>query len=298
MHKTLLSLWFACLLPAVLQGSEAAQKRLYILQDGGEHFGKVILSTPKRIFINNGERVITIIRESIVRTVSIDALPREYQTRRKAVAYNTDALTALGAWCHKVALKKEARLHYEQALKLDKNHEQARKALARLLAEMDNAIPWQAHEKPVIRLFTLNLAGKDWKTNPDEWKLAQALLKVAKPSFAILPADDRERTPDYLLVIKSGAKLEKENTFYDDVVLSQGWVGVSRLYIYDGKTRKKRFTMEPVFVRKNLSTGEHYAEKIRDRAFKTMLLAIRDHPGFRIPKGKVKVKTTRTPRKQ
>jgi len=294
MRKTLLSL----LLPLFLFGASVrrGETALFILRNGDEFLGKVVLDNSRYLFLKVGDRIRQVKRSEVKRTVPAAELPAELKRRRKNLPRNADAYLKLAVFCRETGLLKEAHTLVEEALKLDPKHKGALEERAKLEKLDPRKIPWKPQDSVVLRVETKRRSHGKLRDDELLWSRLKMWLTGAKPPFIILPCDDRKTKADYVVLVEVEAKVVSENRFYGDIVLSRKWRGTARLYVLDPKSRRKLYIMKPVTVEENHSVSEpKVAEEMEGKAFTRLLEAVRKHPGFRLAesRGEKPVRTRR-----
>ena len=274
---TLIALWCA------LGAADAPEKTLFVLASGEEHFGQIVLTNPRNLFIKVGDRIISVAPGDIVDRIGAAMIPREYEKRRAKLSQNAQSHYKLGAWCLKVELLKEAKELLEIALKLDPAHEGAKKELAALAAKDTTRIPWGDDEVVYFRLEAVLKDGKQWKPDSDAWGRVKGFLEGPKPPFLVTPESDKKIVPTYLARVEIETEVTAENKFYGEVVVSRVWRGVARLQVSDPKTKQPRFLLQGAEVSDTLEPNDP-GKTIKLKALAKLLEAMRANPGFRYGK--------------
>ncbi len=260
------------------------QKLLFILTDKPDIFGTVVRETETEIVVESAGKTVRLKQVGILRVVSPSGLEKEFEKRKKQLKNTFDGCFELGLWCKKVERYHDAAALFKKALALKPRSKVAKKELEAAKKAALKHVPWTKGERPVLRLDAQKIiTGGQWGEDPEARMLLESFLQAANPPFKILPSADKKTKADYIIQVKNGAKLESENKFYGDVVVSQNWVGVSRFTILDPKTKKPLFVLKPIVERQKFSSRQSDPEAtLSDRVFKRMLLQIRGHKGFRL----------------
>ncbi len=266
-----------------LAGSEAPEKELFVLKNGEEHFGQVVLRNDRALFIKTGDRIVSVAPADVVERFSLSALSREYERRRAQPARDASALCALGAWCRKIEFFKEAREHLEAALKLDPAHEGAKKELAALAAQDPSRVPWGEEDSVLLRLEVVAVEGKSAVPDGESWERVKSFLVNARPPFTVAPEGDKKIPPAWILRVELSAEAVSENRFYEEVVVSRNWRGTAKLTVMHPRTRAVRFVLEPVEAAETLPLNDKGAG-VKRAALTKLLQTLRAHPGFRYKK--------------
>ncbi len=271
------------LLFLALGAADAPEKTLFVLANGEEHFGQIVLTNPRTLFLKVGDRIISVAPGDIVDRIGAAMIPREYEKRRAKLPQDAQAHYKLGAWCLKVELLKEAKELLEIALKLDPAHEGAKKDLAALAAKDTTRIPWGDDEAVYFRLEAVVKDGKQWKPDSDTWDRMKNFLVNSKPPFAVTPENDKKIAATYLVRVEIETEVTAENKFYGEVVVSRVWRGAARLQIADPKTKQPRFILQGAEVSDTLEPNDN-GKTVKLKALAKLLEAMRANPGFRYGK--------------
>ncbi len=266
-----------------LAGADAPEKELFVLKSGEEHFGQIVLRNDRSFFIKVEDRIIAVAQADVADRIPQRAIPREYERRRAKMGQDAPSRYALGAWCRKVELFKEAKELIEAALKLDPTHEGAKKELAALAAQDRSKVPWREDDSVFLRLEVVAGDGKSAAPDNESWERVKSFLVNARPPFTVMPEGDRKIPPTWILRIELAAEVVSENRFYEEVVVSRVWRGTAKLAVTDPKTRAVRFVLEAGEVTETLSPNDKGAG-IKHAALAKLLQAMRAESGFRYKK--------------
>lgn len=266
-----------------LGGADAPEKTLFVLKSGEEHFGQIVLRNDRSLFIKVEDRIIAVAPADVADQISQRAIPREYERRRAKLRQDASSHCALGAWCRKVELFKEAKELLEAALKFDPRHAGAKKELAALAAQDRSRVPWRENDSVFLRLEVVARDGASTAPDAEGWERVKTFLVNARPPFTVMPEGDRKIPPTWILRVELSAEVVSENRFYDEVVVSRVWRGTAKLAVMDPKTRAIRFILEPGEVTETLSPNDKGAGIARAALVK-LLQAMRANPGFRYAK--------------
>ncbi len=269
-----------------LAGADAPEKELFVLTSGEEHFGQIVLRNDRALFIKVEDRIVSVAPADVADRIPQRAIGREYERRRARLAHDAPSHCALGAWCRKVELFKEAKELLEAALKLDPQHAGARKELAALAAQDRSKVPWREVDSVFLRLEAVAGDGKSTAPDSESWERIKSFLVNARPPFTVMPEGDRKIPPTWILRVELSAEVVSENRFYEEVVVSRVWRGTAKLAVMDPKTRAVRFVLDPGEVTETLSPNDKGAG-IKRAALAKLLQAMRANPGFRYKKAAV-----------
>lgn len=264
-------------------GVPRGEKALFILSDGEEIFGTLVLETRTHLFIKVEDRIRQVKASAVERTLLAAQIPREYQRRRKALASTAEAHYRLAVWCRKVERYEDATALATAALKLDPKHAGASKELELLRRKDLTRVPWKENEAVALKIEVKSGAGKKWVDDKNSWSQLKLCLAGAQPPFTILPPDDVKIAPSYVLRVELEAEKVGEHRFFGEVIVSLTWRGGASLFVLDPAGSKRLFVMKPVTVEEQLPPSERAAEaQMCERAFQALLTEIRKHPGFRM----------------
>lgn len=120
----------AALLLLALAAGTAAGDTIY-LKNGGKFEGKLVSESPTEVvFEVRGIGEQTFKRADVLKIERGETVLDEYDRRRAAIEEgDADAWFELGMWCREKGLRKEANASFEEAIAIDPEHEEARKAL-------------------------------------------------------------------------------------------------------------------------------------------------------------------------
>jgi hypothetical protein len=284
MMHLVIAFLFALLSP-LLGTVPRGQEALFILSGGEEIFGQLVLERSAYLYLKVEDRICQIKAEEVARTIPKDEIPAEYRRRRRRLEGTARAHYALGQWCRKVGLVQEATSLISRALSLDPRHTEARKALEELRAKDITRVPWKEDEPVCLKVEVMRSVGTRLRNDELLWSRLKSYLVGARPLFAVLPFGDNEAKPHYILRVETEADVVKENRFYGEVLLSRTLRGEARLFVLHPKTREKLFVLKPVALKETYGVSERRAaDRIQSRAFEKLMVAIREHPGFRLKK--------------
>ncbi len=271
------------LLPNLPAGAPRGQLSLFILKNGEEIYGTLVLETRRHVFLKAEGAIRQVKASNVERTVPETQIPAEYRRRRAKLAETAEAHYRLGVWCRTVKLIKEATVLIKTALKLDPKHAGAQKELTALQREDTTRIPWKKDESITLSLQTKVRDGARWRNDTAMWSRLKLWLNGSRPPFTIIPRNEKTLKADYIVRVEVAAKIMKQNRFYGEIPLSSRWQAKARLLILEPKKLKRRFVMKPVGVEETYPPKDPRARSdVCSRAFEKLLGEIRRHPGFRL----------------
>lgn len=99
------------------------------LKNGGVVRGEVVKADEKEVVVKRGSITSSFPRDEVEKIVETATAHDEYVEKEKACDDTPDARYELGLWCKKNGLKEQAEAEFEKTIKLDPDHENARRAL-------------------------------------------------------------------------------------------------------------------------------------------------------------------------
>ena len=144
-----------------------------VLTNGDRIKGKIIEETATAVRIQTEFGPITIARRGIRQVIKSGPTQAEYKKKAKEMA---ESHAELGLWCNEKGLEKEAKKHFEMALKFDPNNEAARKALGYIKKD-DKWVKGEAEPKVEPKEEPKEEPKKEPKKEPEDEKPAERLTR-------------------------------------------------------------------------------------------------------------------------